>query len=145
VWCVGGSNAHLEATLLYPARQSFSEGVDFISDCLFFLRVVGHQNINVGPFTGTHLKGRNHCFILWYIINDNPDFPFPRWLYITIVVQHSFVIIGIGVCVRVAPSGSQQVDFVRLNKIILGWLGCSKVGEDSLEGQWDSETSLGEG
>jgi hypothetical protein len=31
-------------------------------------------------------------------------------------------ILGIGVCMRVPPSGSQQVDFVRFNKIIFGWL-----------------------
>jgi hypothetical protein len=54
-------------------------------------------------------------------------FPFPRWLYITLIVHHSLVILGIGVCVRVPPSGSRQVDFVRFNRIILGWLGCSKV------------------
>jgi hypothetical protein len=69
----------------------------------------------LGPFTGTHPKGRNHSFILWYIIQYKPDFPFPRWLYITHIVHPSLFILGIGVCVRGPP-----VDFVRFIKIILG-------------------------
>jgi hypothetical protein len=44
------------------------------------------QTINVGLFPGTHPKGRHHSFILWYIIKDNPYFPLPRWLYITLPV-----------------------------------------------------------
>jgi hypothetical protein len=60
---------------------------DFISDWFFCHRIVGHQNINVGPFTGTHPKGRHHNFTLWYIIKDNPDFPFPRWLHIALSVH----------------------------------------------------------
>jgi hypothetical protein len=69
----------------------------------------------LGPFTGTHPKGRNHSFILWYIIKYKPDFPFPRWLYITYIVHLSLFILGIGVCVRGPP-----MDFVRFIKIILG-------------------------
>jgi hypothetical protein len=38
-----------------------------------------------------------------------------------------FFLHGIGVCMKPPPSGSQQVDFVKFNKIILGWLGCSKI------------------
>jgi hypothetical protein len=90
---------------------------------LFCLRVIGHLNINVDPFTGTHPKGRHLSFILSYIIKDKTDFPFPRGLYIIYIVHPSLFILGIGVCVRVPP-----VDFVRFNKIILVWLGSGRYG-----------------
>jgi hypothetical protein len=121
VWCIGVSNALREVTLLRLSRQSFSEGVDFIGDCLFCLRVVGRQNFNLGPFTG--LTQREEIIAFGTSSRTNLTSRSLGGFTFTYIVHPRLFILGIGICVRVPP-----VDFVRCNKIILVWLGSGRYG-----------------